>query len=385
MFFGKPLLFGLVVATALILRTSVVVIGPLAEPLRAALAIDYAVYGCVSALPLLLFGLLSPLTERFLRFISVRTLYGLSLLLICAGAFVRAEPVVLWFIARTVLSSLGVANLNVLLPAVIKTGFPSDWPRMMSGYAALIGLSSTVGAATAVPIAHWTGDYADAIRFWGLAVLPALLFLFGTAKGFGERKPREDVRPFGSTPRLSWALVATLTAVTGLQAMLNGTVSLWMPSALTAKGLTPDEAAELVTLFLLFSIVGAFVTPRVAALFPHFSRRAPGYALPYGATLLAVFVCDDFWMLTPFAALAGLFQGFLMAETFALPARKTNGFAQLVALTGRTQCGGFLLAGLGPTAVGAVVSLFSIKTVPWTLVAMVILWAVFARQAETVR
>lgn len=68
-----------------------------------------------------------------------------------------------------------------------------------------------------------------------------------------------------------------------------------------------------------------------------------------------------------------------------MPAKKTEGFERLVALSGRVQCGGYLLAGVGPFLTGAVVDALSIEIVPTMLAVFALLWGLFAVFAERAR
>ncbi len=368
----------LVLATALVMRAPINALGPVAQDVINTLGIGYTAYGFVAALPIFLFGLASPVVSRLLQRFSGEHLFLAGLLLLIVGAWGRGAHETALFIAGTVVMGFGITQLNVLMPAVIKTGFGERWPVMMSAYAALIGVSGAAGVALSGPLAEMSGDFSWSLRFWSVAAIPAILLLLTLRCGFAvEDAASVPARNFSFSP---W-LVATLVVLTGLQAALNSTMSLWLPAVFTARGFTPAEAGGFVTVLLLASIAGSFAVPTLTKLCPNFTVRVVTVALLFAV----LFLLPDVFPPVATALVAGFAQGVFVAESFAMPAKKTDGFERLVALSGRVQCGGYLLAGVGPFLTGAVVDLLSIEAVPALLVIFALLWGLFAVLAERAR
>lgn len=369
----------LVLATAIVMRAPINALGPVAEDVIETLGIGYTAYGFVAALPIFLFGLASPVVSRLLRHFSGERLFLAGLILLIVGAWGRGAHDALLFAAGTVVMGFGITQLNVLTPAVIKTGFKEKWPVMMSVYAALIGLSGAAGVALSTPLALATGDYSTSLRFWSFAAIPALLILLTLRRDFVP--PEAASAPEEKRPSFSPWLVATLVVLTGLQAAINSTLSLWLPCTLTADGFTSAQAGAFVTTLLIASIAGSFAQPALSRLCPDFTVRV---ALSVAAFVLPVHFLDSLPLVLT-ALAAGFAQGIFVAESFAMPAKKTDGFERLVALTGRVQCGGYVLAGVGPFLTGAVVDAFSIAAVPTLLAAFALLWGLFAVLSERAR
>lgn len=365
----------LVLATAIVMRAPINALGPVAEDVIETLGIGYTAYGFVAALPIFLFGLMSPVVSRLLRRFSGERLFLAGLLLLIFGCWARGADDPLLFIAGTLVMGFGITQLNVLMPAVIKTGFKEKWPVMMSVYAALIGLSGTAGVALSTQLFAATADFSASLRVWAPAALPALLLLLSLRKGF---VPKETAAPETSGRITSARLLFTLVAITGLQAAINSTLSLWLPSALTADGFTSAQAGAFVTTLLIASIAGSFAQPALSRLCPDFTVRV---ALSVAAFVLPVHFLDSLPLVLT-ALAAGFAQGIFVAESFAMPAKKTDGFERLVALTGRVQCGGYVLAGIGPFLTGGVVEFLSVSAVPTLLTVFALLWGLFAVLAE---
>lgn len=366
----------LVLSTALVMRAPINALGPVAEDVIETLGFGYTAYGFVAALPIFLFGLASPVVSRLLRHFSGERLFLAGLILLIVGAWGRGAHDALLFAAGTVVMGFGITQLNVLTPAVIKTGFKEKWPVMMSVYAALIGLSGAAGVALSTPLALATGDYSTSLRFWSFAAIPALLILLTLRRDFVP--PEAASAPEEKRPSFSPWLVATLVVLTGLQAAINSTLSLWLPCTLTADGFTSAQAGAFVTTLLIASIAGSFAQPALSRLCPDFTVRV---ALSVAAFVLPVHFLDSLPLVLT-ALAAGFAQGIFVAESFAMPAKKTDGFERLVALTGRVQCGGYVLAGVGPFLTGGVVELLSVSAVPTLLTVFALLWGLFAVLAE---
>lgn len=365
----------LVLSTALVMRAPINALGPVAEDVIETLGFGYAAYGFVAALPIFLFGLMSPFVSRLLRRFSGERLFLAGLLLLIFGCWGRGAHDPLLFIAGTLVMGFGITQLNVLMPAVIKTGFKEKWPVMMSAYAALIGLSGTAGVALSTQLFAVTADFSASLRVWAPAALPALFLLLSLRRGF---VPKETAAPETSGRIASARLLFALVAITGLQAAINSTISLWLPSALAADGFTSAQAGAFVTTLLIASIAGSFAQPALSRLCPDFTVRV---ALSVAAFVLPVHFLDSLPLVLT-ALAAGFAQGIFVAESFAMPARKTDGFERLVALTGRVQCGGYVLAGVGPFLTGGVVEILSVSAVPTLLTVFALLWGLFAVLAE---
>ena len=179
---------------------------------------------------------------------------------------------------------------------------------------------------------------------------------------------------------LGWS---TLLALGGSDANFNIEMNLGAKEnpgtgELTADGFTSAQAGAFVTTLLIASIAGSFAQPALSRLCPNSNVRV---FLSVAAFALPVLFLERLPLVLT-ALAAGFAQGIFVAESFAMPAKKTDGFERLVALTGRVQCGGYVLAGVGPFLTGGVVELLSVSAVPTLLTVFALLWGLFAVFAE---
>jgi len=124
------------------LRPALTSVGPLIGDIRATTGMSATVAGLLTALPLLAFGVLSPLVPWVARRLGVeRVLLG-SLALLTVGIAIRSADETGVLLLGTMVVGTAISAGNVLLPGSIKQDFPDQAGLM-------IGLYSTTLAATA--------------------------------------------------------------------------------------------------------------------------------------------------------------------------------------------------------------------------------------------
>src|SRR5262249_51141018 len=105
-----------VVLIAANLRPTVTSVSPLLPDIRADLGLSAAAAAALTALPVVCFGLLSPLAPRFAGRVGIERALGLVLVGIATGLAVRVGPGEPWLFGGTILAGGSIAIGNVLLP-----------------------------------------------------------------------------------------------------------------------------------------------------------------------------------------------------------------------------------------------------------------------------
>ncbi len=106
---------------------------PLLDAIRSDYGLTTAQTGLLTTLPLLAFGLVSPLAAGVARRFGMERSLLLAMLLICAGIALRSPSAALLFIGTAVIGC-GIALGNVLLPGLIKRDFSQHVARMTGAY-----------------------------------------------------------------------------------------------------------------------------------------------------------------------------------------------------------------------------------------------------------
>ncbi|WP_051815481.1 MFS transporter, partial [Glycomyces tenuis] len=268
------------------------------------------------------------------------------------------------FLLFSLLALAAGAIGNVAVPVIVKEYFPRAVGRMTTAYSAMLAIGTSVGAFATVPLERWSGDWRFALAAWAapalLAIVPWLLW----------RPPAEHPdagnghRLHGvHRSRLAWMMLLAFGTQSAMAYIFMG----WLTAFLRAQGMDAATAAFMLGLFTLVQIPVFMLVPVVVARpgrqRPVFFALASCY--PIGVTGTWMFGGGpSTWLWMVFLAIAmSVFP--LILTLFALRARTSAGTA---ALSSFAQSGGYLLAGVGPFAVGWLHGLTHAWTLPFALV-----------------
>lgn len=112
---------------------------PLLDAIRSDYGLTTAQTGLLTTLPLLAFGLVSPLAAGVARRFGMERSLLLAMLLICAGIALRSLPSAALLFIGTAVIGCGIALGNVLLPGLIKRDFSQHVARMTGAYSLTMG------------------------------------------------------------------------------------------------------------------------------------------------------------------------------------------------------------------------------------------------------
>jgi MFS transporter, CP family, cyanate transporter len=341
-----------IVLLAANLRPALTGVAPLIGQIRADTGISNGVAGLLTTLPLLAFGLLSPIAPRVARRFGMERVLLASLLVLAAGILLRwAEAVAALFLGTVVLGS-AIAVANVLLPSLVKREFPGRAGLMTSVYSTSLGISAAFAAGVSVPLAQLAGiGWRGALAVWAV---PALLAGVAWLPQLGRNDDPENpsarssigVGDLWRSP-LAWQV----TLFMGLQSLAYYVTLTWLPEILQAEGMGAARAGWMLGLSQAVAIVTMFLAPMIAERRP--SQRGI-VVLAVGTSgvgalglLVAGSTASTLWVV-----LLGLGQGasFSLALTFFALRSPDPGHA--AALSGMAQSVGYLLSAGGPFLFG---------------------------------
>lgn len=353
----------LLVAVCLVaanMRPAITGLGPLLDQIGADTGMSVSALGVLAAVPLVAWALFSPLAHDLSRRFGQPRVLMWSLFVLLAGTLVRSIPgpvVSLWI--GTAIVGIGIAIINVLMPAVVKRDFPTRVAAVTAAYTALLAGLGAVSSGVVVPISHIPlgGDPAG-WRF-ALLVTGAALLPFAIAGWWWAHRGAEHAHVRASSPRGRTGIwsdpIAWLVAVyMGLQASMFYMFVTWLAPLSMSIGRTEVVAGIDVMVYQLFSLAGCLLLPLILrgglerwapALIPSLAIvGVAGLMLAPGALLL--------W-----ASLIGLTGGATLAMSLTLMAQRARDHDASAALSGMSQSVGYVIAALGPIAFGALHSL----------------------------
>jgi MFS transporter, CP family, cyanate transporter len=353
-----------IVLLAANLRPALTGVAPLIGQIRADTGISNGVAGLLTTLPLLAFGLLSPIAPRVARRFGMEGVLLASLLVLAAGILLRWAGAVAALFLGTVVLGAAIAVTNVLLPSLVKREFPGHAGLMTSVYSTSLGISAALAAGVSVPLAQLPGiGWRGALAVWAIPALLAgvawLPQLGGSAHHADPASP--GVRDLWRSP-VAWQV----TLFMGLQSLAYYVTLTWLPEILQAEGMGAARAGWMLGLSQAVAIVTMFLAPMIAERRPS-QRGVVGVAVSMsGVGVLGLLVAGS-TASTLWVVLLGLGQGasFSLALTFFALRAPDPGHA--AALSGMAQSVGYLLAAVGPFLFGVLRDVTGAWKVPLVL------------------
>ena len=362
-------LVGLVLLS-LNLRPAAVSIGPVLAEVRHALGMSGAAAGLQTSLPVIAFaafGALAPAAAS--RFGIHRVTLG-ALLAAAAGLSLRAltgsEPV---FLALSLLALAGMAMANVLLPSLVKLHFPDRIGPVTAIYSTALSVGLTAALVLTVPVADAFGSWRAGLGMWaGVAALAALPWLSLVAHDRHlERAPRSVTFGQVGRTRLGWAMAAFF----GLQSLQAYVVFGWFAQLWRDSGYSATAAGLLAGVVAGMSIPLSLWLPNKLARSADPRRLLYAVIAAYPVGYVGLMVAPhDLALVWAVAVGVGCVTFPLILTLIGLRARTPEGTAALSAFT---QSTGYLLAAVGPFAIGVLHDATGGWTAPLALVLLLAL------------
>jgi MFS transporter, CP family, cyanate transporter len=334
------------------LRPVLTSVGPLIDDIRRDLGLSSTEIGFLTTAPLIAFGVIAPLAPVLaFRFGMERVLLGCLVLLGGSLALRLAPSVPLLFIG-TLAAGCGIAVANVLLPALVKRRYAERAAFVTGLYAMALGGGAALAAGLAVPSAHWLGgSWRGALALWSLPALVAAVVWTGDLRD----APASSHASGGARSRVRLgrdAIAWQVTVLMGIQSLLFYSTVAWLPEILRSHGIGAGAAGALLSMALIVGIPAGLVVAVAAGRMPDqrsIAAIATGIvSVGFVGLLVAPAAAAAVW-----AVLLGGGLGAWFTLTLTLMVLRAPDARHAAALSGMAQSVGYLLAAIGPVAVGA--------------------------------
>ncbi|MBD9717618.1 CynX/NimT family MFS transporter [Raoultella sp. RLT01] len=333
------------------LRVTFTGAAPLLDAIRADYGLSTAQTGMLTTLPLLAFGLVSPLAAGVGRRLGIERSLLVALVLICLGIGLRSLPSTALLFGGTAIIGCGIALGNVLLPGLIKRDFSQHVARMTGAYSITMGGAAALGSAMVVPLAlagfGWHGALLMLMVFPLLALLVWLPQTCKTATapltGSGAMHNRGIWRS---------ALAWQVTLFLGINSLVYYVIIGWLPAILQSLGYSEAQAGSLHGLLQLATAAPGLAIPLIL------HRLKDQRAIAIIVALMCAISACGLWFWPGQAVVWTLVFGFGSGATMILGLTfiglRANSAHQAAALSGMAQTIGYLLAACGPPLMGKI-------------------------------
>lgn len=341
----QNLTLAVLVLTGINMRPLLTSIGPLLPDIRAASGMSYTLAALLTALPVIAMGVLALAAGWVDRYIGQKRSIALSLLIIAAGALLREiAPNSGLLLTSALAGGIGIGIIQAAIPAVIKHLFPRRTPLVMGLWSAALMGGGGLGAAFTPWLASHSAAWHDALAWWALPALLALLSWLAICRHL-PRAPHQTsassrVAIIGQ--RRAW----TLGLYFGLINAGYASLIAWLPPYYIQLGDSAQYSGSLLALLTVGQTAGALLLPALAR---QEDRRQ---LLLLALALQLIGFCGFIWLPEHFSALWAIACGVGLGGAFPLCLVLALDHAGQPAVAGRLvafmQGIGFIIAGLSP-------------------------------------
>jgi CP family cyanate transporter-like MFS transporter len=364
------LLITAILLLALNLRGPLVAVSAVVDPIRADLGIDAATAGLLTSLPVLCFGLATPLASALLARAGLARGVLVALVVLLAGIVVRSLDGLPAAITGTLLLGLAITACNVAIPVVIGRDLTRHAGAVLGAYTAALNVGSMLTLSLTVPIAGVTG-WRIALASWGaLVVVAAVVWWWATRHPGPEPAPARGAPAAAPTAWWRRPVAWVLTVAFAGQAFAYYGVTAWLPQLLRDElAMPPATAGAAASVFQIAALGGAFGVP---VLLRYAGPRTTVLVVcaTWTTIPLGMLVAPQLW--TAWCIVGGFAQGGGLVVIFSLVVQVAMDAAESRKFSALVQGGGYTVAAAAPPVIGAVHA----ATGDWTAPLLVVLAAI---------
>ena len=359
-----------VVLVALNLRPSMAAVGPLLSSIRADVALSFSTASLLTMLPVMAMGLAMffgmGVAKRFGEHRSIVLSLGVIGLATVSRLFLDSA---VELILSAIAAGVGIAMIQALMPALIKSRFSDNVSLFMGLYVTAIMGGAALAASFSPFIQVQTGSWRIGLAIWAVLAVLALVFWYAQ-RSVLPPLPHAGAGPqesfFGN--RRAWLLAIFF----GLGTAAYTCVLAWLAPYYVELGWSEQNAGLLLGFLTAMEVVSGLITPAIA------NRRQDKRGV---VAVLLVLIIAGFCglIMSPqhlsllWPCLLGLGIGGLFPMSLILSLDHLDNPRRAGGLTAFVQGIGYLIAGLSPLIAGMIRDqLGSFEWAWWSLTAVVV-------------
>lgn len=347
------LLLAAITLLAFQLRSPLVALAPVAAEAQRGWAVSPAAFGLLTTVPLLCFGLATPLAPWLARRVGLERAIEVCIAGIVVATVLRSIDGFGVAIASVVLLGVAITIGNVLVPTVIRRDVPARGRgAATSVYSVAINVGTVITSLVTVPLAGLFG-WRVAVAAWSVAgLVAAAVWLVVLRRNRAAAPLLPAAAPDVATRFRPDGLALVLAAAFAAQGASYYGITTWLPTLLAdERGYSAAVAGSASSVFQLGGILGAVVVPLLRLRFR--PRTVIGLiGLLWVSLPVVLLVAPEHFVVG--SVLGGIAQGGGFTAIFTIIAEVGGDARRTTSLSAFVQSCGYLVAAVAPPAVGAV-------------------------------
>ncbi|MCU7249589.1 cyanate transporter [Pseudomonas koreensis] len=250
-----------IVLVALNLRPSMAAVGPLLSAIRGDIPLSFSLASLLTMLPVMAMGLAMFFGIGISQRLGEQRTVLLSLLIIGVATMSRLFlDTAAELIASAILAGIGIALIQALMPALIKSRFPDNVALCMGLYVTSIMGGAALAAAFAPQVLRHTGSWRVGLAIWATLALLALLFWWTQH----ANTPVAASAPARKESFLHNSRAWLLAIFFGLGTASYTCVLAWLAPYYVEKGWSEQNAGLLLGFLTAMEVISGLVVPAIA-------------------------------------------------------------------------------------------------------------------------
>lgn len=339
-----------IILVALNLRPSMAAVGPLLSAIRGDIPLSFSLASLLTMLPVMAMGLAMFFGLSVSRWLGEQRTVVVSLLIIGLATVSRlfldsaAE-----LILSAVLAGVGIALVQALMPALIKSRFSDNVSVCMGLYVTSIMGGAAIAASFAPLVMTRTGSWRMGLAIWAVLALLALLVWLGQRGGTQILAAQAQRNGSFFANSRAWLLAIFF----GLGTASYTCVLAWLAPYYVEKGWSEQNAGLLLGFLTAMEVLSGLLTPAIA-------NRSRDRRLVLVVLLALIMAGFCGLILSPqhlsllWPCLLGLGIGGLFPMSLIVSLDHLDNPQRAGALTAFVQGIGYLIAGLSPLIAGMI-------------------------------
>ena len=356
-----------IVLVALNLRPSMAAVGPLLSAIRGDIPLSFSLASLLTMLPVMAMGLAMFFGIGISQRLGERRTVVLSLLIIGLATLSRLFlDSAAQLIVSAVLAGVGIALIQALMPALIKSRFADNVSLCMGLYVTSIMGGAALAASFAPRVMLYTDSWRAGLAIWAVLALLALLFWLLQGNDTAPVKATKAKKETFFTHSRTWLLAIFF----GLGTASYTCVLAWLAPYYVENGWSEQNAGLLLGFLTAMEVISGLVVPAIA-------NRSRDRRLVLGALLVLIIGGFCGLILSPqhlsllWPCLLGLGIGGLFPMSLIVSLDHLDNPQRAGGLTAFVQGIGYLIAGLSPLLAGMIRDrLGSFEWAWWSLTAV---------------